>query len=122
VKLRCEEVPFLGHLILKDGLKADPAKIRAVLEKPTPTDVASVRWFIGFTNYLSKFLPCLSDLWEPLWILTLPDVGWFRTNLHDSAVQQVKQLVTNAPVLKYFDLTKGITLQCDAQTRGLEQS
>ena len=62
VKLRCGEVPFLGHLITKDGLKADPAKIRAVLEMPTPTYVASVRRFIGFTNYLSKFLPRLSDV------------------------------------------------------------
>ena len=119
VKLRCEEVPFLGHLITKDGLKADPAKIRAVLEMPTPTDVASVHRFIGFTNYLSKFLPRLSDVCEPLRKLTLPDVEWFWTNLHDSAVQQVKRLLTNAPVLKYFDLTKGVTLQCDASDKGL---
>ena len=76
VKLRCEEVPFLGHLITKDGLKADPAKIRAVLEMPTPTDVASVCRFIGFTNYLSKFLPRLS-VCEPLRKLALPDVEWF---------------------------------------------
>ena len=91
VTLRCGEVPFLGHLITKDGLKADPAKVRAVLEMPTPTDVASVCWFIGFTNYLSKFLPHLSDVCEPLQKLTLPEVEWFWTNLHDSAVQQVKR-------------------------------
>ena len=118
MKLRCE-VPFLGHLITKDGLKADPAKITAVLEMPTPTDLASVRRFTGFTNYLSKFLPRLSDVCEPLRKLTLPDVEWFWTNLHDSAVQQVKRLVTNAPVLKYFDSTKGVTLQCDASDKGL---
>ena len=73
---------------------------------PTPTDVASVRRFIGFTNYLSKFLPRLTDVCEPLRKLTLPDVEWFWTNSHDSAVQQVRELVTNAPVLKHFDSTK----------------
>ena len=78
VKLRCGEVPFLGHLITKDGLKADPAKVRAVLEMPTPTDVASVRRFIGFTNYLSKFLPRLSDVCEPLRKLTLPALRRIR--------------------------------------------
>ena len=107
VKLWCGELPFLGHLITKDGLKADPANIRAVLEVPTPTDVSSVRRFSGFTNYMSKFLPRLSDVCEPLRKLTLPDVEWFWTNLHDSAV---KRLVTNTPVLKYFDSTKGVTL------------
>ena len=117
VKLRCEEVPFLGHLISKDGLKPDPAKIKAVLEMPTPTNVASVRRFIVFTNYLDKFLPHLSYVCEPLRKLKLPDVGWFWTNLHESVVQQV--LVTNAPVLKYFDSTKGVTLQCDESDKGL---
>lgn len=114
VKLRCEEVPFLGYLISKDGLKADAAKIKPVLEMPTPADVASVCRFRGFTNYLSKStLPRLNDLCEPLRKLTLPDVGWFWTNL-----QEVKQLVTNAPVHKYFDSLKRITLQCDASDKG----
>ena len=34
-KLGCKEVLVLGHLILKDGLKAHPAKIKAVLDMPT---------------------------------------------------------------------------------------
>ena len=119
MKLQCGEVPFLGNLITKDGLKADRAKIRAVLKMPTPTDVANVRRFTGFTIYLSKFLPRLCDVCEPLRKLTLPDVEWFLTNLNDSAVQQVKRLVTNAPVLKYFDSTKSVTLQGDASDKGL---
>ena len=31
----------------------------------------------------------------------------------------MKYLVTQAPVLKYFDSTKGVTLQCDASDKGL---
>ena len=57
VKLRSKEVPFMGHVIISEGLKAEPEKIRAVQEMPTPTDVAGVRRLNGFTNYLSKFLP-----------------------------------------------------------------
>ena len=94
VKLLCEEVPFLGHLISKESFKADPAKIKAVREMPTPTEVATVHKFKGFTNYLSKFLLHLNDPYE-------------------------KQLVTSAPVFKYFDLTKCITLQCDASDKRL---
>ena len=72
--LRRKEVPFMGHVISEKGLQADPAKVKAVLEMPTPTDVASVRRFIGFTNYLSKFLPRLSNALFTIWkgfILTL---------------------------------------------------
>ena len=42
IKLRSKEVPFMGHVITSEGLKADPEKIRAVQEMPTPTDVAGV--------------------------------------------------------------------------------
>ena len=119
VKLRRKEVPFMGHVISEEGLRADPDKIKAVLKMPTPTDVASVRRFIGFTNYLSKFLPRLSDAFEPLRKLTLSDVEWFWSDVHDDAVRQVKLLVSNAPVLKYFDSTESLTLQCDASDKGL---
>lgn len=42
IKLRSKEVPFMGHVITSEGLKADREKIRAVQEMLTPTDVASV--------------------------------------------------------------------------------
>ena len=80
-----------------------------------PVLITPVYWFTStFTSGLR-----LSEVCEPLRKLTLPDVAWFWTNLHDSAVQQVKRLVTNAPVLKNFDSTKGVTLQCDASDKGL---
>ena len=119
VNLRRKEVPFMGHVISEKGLQADPAKVKAVLEIPTPTDVASVQRFIGFTNYLSKFLPRLSDTLEPLRKLTSPDVECFWTDIHDSAVRQVKLPVTKASVLKFFDSTESLTLQCDASDKGL---
>ena len=109
----------MDHVISEEGRRADPDKIKAVLEMPTPTDVASVPRFIGFTNYLSKFLPRLSDALEPLRKLTLSDVEWFWSDVHDDAVGQVKLLVSNAPVFKYFDSTESLTLQCDAADKGL---
>ena len=109
----------MGHVISEKSLQADPAKVKAVLEMPTATDVASVRRFIGFTNYLSKVLPQLSDALEPLRKLTSPDVEWFWTDIHDSAVRQVKLLVTKVPVLKFVDSTESLTLQCDASDKGL---
>lgn len=75
----------MGHVITTEGLKADPEEIRAVQEMPTPTDVAGVRRFISFTNYLSKFLPRLSNVCMPLRQLTLQNVEWFWTDIHDRA-------------------------------------
>ena len=52
--LHRKEVPFMGHVITNEGLKADPQKLRVVLEMPTPIDVAWVQRFVGFANYLGN--------------------------------------------------------------------
>ena len=66
IKLRLDQVPDIGHLLTSQGLKPDPEKVKAIIEMPKPKDVAEVRRFIGFVNYLSKFMPRLSEVCEPL--------------------------------------------------------
>ena len=60
------EVKFIGHLISDKGLKLYNDKVQVVLDMPKPEDITGVRRFNGFVNYLSKLLPCLNDLCEPL--------------------------------------------------------
>ena len=70
------EVKFIGHVISDKRLKPDNDKVQAVLDMPKPEDITGVRRFNGFVNYLSKFLPCLSDLCEPLRKLTVKGTAW----------------------------------------------
>ena len=48
VQFKQDKLPFIGHLATKDGLCVDPQKVKAVLEMPTPTDVAGVQRLLGF--------------------------------------------------------------------------
>ena len=41
---------FLGHDITQDGLQPDPAKIEAIKEMPSPTDVTGVQRLNEFVN------------------------------------------------------------------------
>ena len=118
-ELRCPEVPFMGHLVTNEGLKPDPAKIEAIEHMEKPEDVAAVKRFIGFVNYLAKFLPKLSDVVEPLRQLTRNDVEWHWTSAHDNSFQEVKRLATEAPILAYYDPVKELVVQCDASQKGL---
>ena len=65
-------------------------------------------------TYLGKCLPHLSDVTEPLRRLLDRDVEWHWDDAHEAALNQVKQPITREPVLRYFDNTKEVTLQCDA--------
>ncbi len=119
VKLRLPEVRFIGHVLTPEGLKPDPEKTRSILEMPSPTDVAGVQRFLGLVNYLSKFLPKLSDACEPLRKLTIKDVEWHWMDQHDKAMQTIKELIAQHPVLRFFDNNDEVTVQCDASPTGL---
>ena len=66
------------------------------------------------TQYLSNFLLQLSVVMEPLHQLSHKDPSWDWSPEHDATIATVKQLITNAPVLRYFDPILPVTLQCDS--------
>ena len=119
VRLRLREVPFIGHIATDQGLCADPAKVQALMEMPSPTDVAGVQRFLGMVQYLCKFLPHLSDLTTPLRDLTQKDTKWVWGDPQEQALEAVKKAVTSTPVLRYYNLQEEVTLQCDASQFGL---
>ena len=100
-------------------MKADPAKVEAILNMKRPNDVAGVQRIMGTINYLSKFLPQLSELSEPLRQLTKKDVAFVWDSVHDQAFAKLKQLVTAPPVLKFYEPDKELVIQCDASKTGL---
>lgn len=116
---KVKEVKFHGHILSAEGLRADPEKIRAVQEMPHPTDTKAVQRFIGFVTYLAKFMPRLSDVCEPLRRLLDKDVEWHWLPKHEAAIEEIKRLVTTAPILRYYDSTKPVTIQSDASLKGL---
>ena len=52
-----QDVPYVGHVLSKDGLKPDPEKIRAVKELKPPENAKELKTFLGFIQYLGKFMP-----------------------------------------------------------------
>ena len=125
LKLRLSEVPFIGHLLTPGGVKPDPEKVRAVQEMPNPDGrtnaekVKAVQRFLGFVNYLAKFVPHLADECEPLRCLTDKDADWVWEKHHQDAFDRVKQLVADYPVLRYYNVNLPVTIQCDSSDTGM---
>ena len=118
-EFKCEEIDFIGHVVTKHGLKADPKKIEAIVDMPKPTDIGGVQRFIGMAKYLSKILPDLSNMCEPIRRLTHKDAKWSWGKAQEEAFEAVKRSVSSTPVLKYFDPTKETEGQGDASERGI---
>lgn len=79
----------------------------------------AVQRFIGFVTYLAKFLPRLSDVCEPLRRLLDKGVAWHWLPKYEEAVQEIKRMITDTPVLKYYDIDKPVTIQSDASKNSL---
>ena len=114
-----QQVPFIGHILTPEGLKPDPHKVEAIVGMPDPTDVQCLRRFLGMVNYLSKFLPHLSEETEVLRKLTEKDAEWCWLQSHTDAVAHVKKMIVSVPVLAYYDVNKPVVIQCDASQSGL---
>ncbi|KAK2564593.1 Retrovirus-related Pol polyprotein from transposon 17.6 [Acropora cervicornis] len=96
VKLRCTEVKFMGHVICQDGLKPDPDKVQGIREMPAPTSKQDLKRFLGMRN----------------------EFQWDEEEQGHS-FKQVKEILSAAPVLKFFDPKESVELQCDASNKGL---
>ncbi|PIK51362.1 hypothetical protein BSL78_11730 [Apostichopus japonicus] len=119
MRLRLTEVKYMGYVLTSQGVKPDPAKLDAVTQMSEPTDKKGVQRLIGCVTYLSKFMPNLSETAELPRRFTDKEahVDWLPH--HAEAFMKIKQAISTAPVLKYFDLNEDAVIQCDASESGL---
>ena len=66
LRLRLTEVSYMGQLLTSEGMKPDPVKVDDLVNMPPPNDKKGVQRLLGCVNYLSRFMPDLSEKCEPL--------------------------------------------------------
>ena len=102
-KLKMTQVPYIEHLLTREGLRVDPKKAEAIEKMPAPKDAKAVQRLLGSVNYLAKFVPHLSNIMQPL-----------RQLLDKQAFDEMKKALTMNPALEYYDVMKLVVIQCDA--------
>ena len=56
---------FLGFIVNNRGIEANPDKIKAVLDMPSPSSIKEVQLLIGRIAALSRFVSRASDKCQP---------------------------------------------------------
>ncbi|GMF37505.1 unnamed protein product [Phytophthora fragariaefolia] len=111
---RASEIPVLGCLVGKNGVRPDPGKVRVINEWPTPSNVKELRQFLGLATYLCKYVSNYAGKIRPLSQLLKKDAAWDWTAECQQAFDEVKQGLTEAPILAVADQDRPFDVVCDA--------
>ncbi|KAK1631342.1 hypothetical protein QYE76_005657 [Lolium multiflorum] len=114
-----DKVIFLGYVVSKHGVEVDVSKIEAIQNWPTPMNVSQVRSFHGLAGFYRRFVPNFSTIAAPLNDLTKKGVVFEWGAAQDHAFDELKRLLTSAPLLALPDFNKQFEIECDASGIGI---
>jgi hypothetical protein len=112
-------VIYLGHRILPNGIMVHWAKVVAILEMPNPTNVHTLRSFIGLCNYYKTYVQDFSIIAHPLYALLKKDVAWTWSEKAHEAFNTLKEKLSEFPIMRRLDFNKVFILHTDWSALGI---
>ena len=107
-------MPFLGHIISKDGLEADPEKVAAVKNFPTPTSPTEVKSFLGLCSYYRRNVKNFADTARPLHKASESKSPFLWTPEAQDALETLKRKLLSTPFLALSSMKEPSLLYTDA--------
>lgn len=96
-----EEVLFLGHVVGKDGVRANPSLVQDVEKWHVPQNLKELQAFLGLTNYYRRFVQGYADIARSLHNLTRKGVTYHWKAEQEVAFGALKKALTTTPILAY---------------------
>ena len=113
------ELRALGHVVSGLTLAVDQNKVAAVMNKPMPQTVTELQSFLGFCNYYRQHILNFAPISKCLYELCNKETIFEMTHERVQAYEELKKLLTTAPVLAQPDYSKPFKLYIDACLDGL---
>ncbi len=114
-----ESIDFLGHTISKEGVQADPKKIKAVSNMPAPKDGNGIRRFLGMASFYRRYIKNFAARTDKLRELTHKNTIFSWTKEHQEEFEDIKSALVSNPVMAFPDWNKKFVLATDASYKGI---
>ncbi|KAJ6843018.1 uncharacterized protein M6B38_299735 [Iris pallida] len=114
-----DQIPFLGHIISREGISVDSKKVEAVKSWPTPKSIAEIRSFLGLAGYYRRYIENFSRIAEPLTRLTRKEEKFNWTEKYQRIFDELKERLISAPILALPSGSGGYKIYSDASGKGL---
>ncbi|KAJ8893336.1 hypothetical protein PR048_005927 [Dryococelus australis] len=116
VVIKLKQARMQWHIITRKWISPEPAKVATIEQIKKPTTIQELQRFLGMVNYLSKFIPNVSELSTPLCQLLKNNMPWHWEYNQVSAFETLKGYLKFLPLLTYYDYNKPVTLSADASS------
>nr|GEU60785.1 putative reverse transcriptase domain-containing protein [Tanacetum cinerariifolium] len=113
------KVQFLGHVIDKQGIHVDPAKIEFVKDWASPNSPTEIRQFLGLAGYYRRFIEGFLKIAKPMTKFTQKKVKFEWGDKQKAAFQLSKQKLCSAPILALPEGSEDFIVYCDVSNKGL---
>ncbi|RVW75387.1 Transposon Ty3-I Gag-Pol polyprotein [Vitis vinifera] len=90
----------LGHIISKNGIEVDKAKVELIVKLPPPTNVKGIRQFLGHAGFYRRFIKDFSKISKPLCELLVKDAKFVWDEKCQRSFEELKQFLTTAPIVR----------------------
>ncbi|XP_025616833.1 uncharacterized protein [Arachis hypogaea] len=104
----------LGHIVSKDGISVDPAKIDVISSLPYPSSVREIRFFFGHAGFSHRFIKDFSKVALPFSRLLQKDVEFCFDEDCKKAFDKLKEALTIAPIVRGPNWNQPFEIMCDA--------
>ena len=97
------EIPLLGCIVGKHGVRPDPEKIKAITDWPVPTDIKGLRNFLGLAAYLHEYSRSYAEMTVPLSRLLKKNEKWAWSANCQRSFKGIKQSLIRSSVMAIAD-------------------
>ena len=111
----------MGHVVSKDGVKVDPAKIEAMMSWEPPTNPSEIRSFLGLAGYYRRFIQDFSKIASSLMALTKKNVKFLWTDKQEQTFRTLQKKLCEAPILSLPEGSEDFVVYSDASKMGLRR-
>ena len=103
----------LGHIISKQGIEVDKAKVELIVMLPLPTTIKGVRQFLGHARFYRRFIKDFFKLARPLCELWVKDAKFVRDDQCQRSFEELKLFLMTPPIVRASNWKLPFEVMCD---------
>lgn len=115
----CTEIPFLGVILSREGIRPNSDKIKAIQNFVVPANKAQLQQFLGLCNFYRRFNQNHATLIEPFRELLSSKNRWKWSAKYQEAFIEIKKAFVKTICLYHYKYDRPFILQTGASNSGI---